>query len=88
MRQKGEKNLIMRILHSKMSQRFCCPVPSVPKITVSINDRDHLSLKLLAILENKNIGNVLIEAVREHIKSKGADKLGVQATKGQLDTLS
>jgi hypothetical protein len=49
----------------------------MPKITASLSERDHLSLKLLAIVEHKNIGNVLTEAVRNHLKNKGADKLRV-----------
>lgn len=53
------------------------PCKTVPKITVSLSERDHLSLKLLSIVENKNIGNILIEAVRDHIKLKGADRLKV-----------
>ena len=37
-----------------------------------------MALKLLAIVENKNIGNVLIDAVRGHLTKKGAHDLNVQ----------
>ena len=71
----------MQILHSTLwgLRRVFSPPPckTVPKITVSLSERDHLSLKLLSIVENKNIGNILIEAVRDHIKHKGADRLKV-----------
>lgn len=50
----------------------------MPKITVSISEADHMALKLLAIVENKNIGNVLIDAVRGHLTKKGAHDLNVQ----------
>lgn len=50
----------------------------MPKITVSVSEADHMALKLLSIVESKNIGNVLVEAVRAHLKAKGAHDLNVQ----------
>jgi hypothetical protein len=53
----------------------------MPRITIAVNDEDHRALKLLGLLENKNLGTVLIEAVRAHLQQKGAYDLDVTSTK-------
>jgi len=53
----------------------------MPRITIAVNDEDHRALKLLGLLENKNLGTVLIEAVRVYLRQKGAYDLDVTSTK-------
>lgn len=47
------------------------------RITISLDDDQHRSLKLLCILEGKTLAQVLQEAIQQHLQSKGADQLAV-----------
>ena len=49
----------------------------MPRITIGVSDEDHRALKLLGILEDKNLSTVLLEAVRFYLQSKGAYGLDV-----------
>ena len=53
------------------------------RITITLDDAQHRSLKLLGILENKTLAQVLQEAISGHLESKGADRLEV--TQGPPD---
>lgn len=56
---------------------------AMSRITITLDDAQHRSLKLLSILENKTLAQVLQEAISSHLQSKGADRLEV--TQGPLD---
>jgi hypothetical protein len=56
---------------------------AMTRITITLDDAQHRSLKLLSILENKTLAQVLQEAISAHLESKGADRLEV--TQGPLD---
>ncbi|MEB3350775.1 MAG: hypothetical protein VKM01_00450 [Cyanobacteriota bacterium] len=56
------------------------PTP-LSRITITLDDSQHRSLKLLSILENKTLAQVLQEAIHDHLQRKGADRLEV--TQGQ-----
>lgn len=58
-------------------------MPEMSRITITLDDAQHRSLKLLSILENKTLAQVLQEAISSHLQSKGADRLEV--TQGPLD---
>jgi hypothetical protein len=47
------------------------------RITIRLDVSQHRSLKLLSILENKTLAQVLQEAIHDHLQRKGADKLQV-----------
>lgn len=56
------------------------PTP-LSRITITLDDSQHRSLKLLSILEKKTLAQVLQEAIHDHLQRKGADRLEV--TQGQ-----
>lgn len=56
---------------------------AMSRITITLDDAQHRSLKLLSILENKTLAQVLQEAISSHLQSKGAERLEV--TQGPLD---
>ena len=47
------------------------------RITITLDEDQHRSLKLLSILENKTLAQVLQEAINAHLQAKGADLLEV-----------
>ena len=49
----------------------------MPRITITLDDQQHRSLRLLSIVENKTLALVLQEAIRDHLNRKGADRLEV-----------
>lgn len=53
------------------------------RITITLDDGQHRSLKLLSILEGKTLAQVLQEAIHEHLQRKGADRLQVTKAQGQ-----
>lgn len=50
---------------------------ALPRITITLDDQLHRSLRLLSIVENKTLALVLQEAIRDHLNRKGADRLEV-----------
>ena len=50
---------------------------TLPRITITLDEHQHRSLKLLSILEEKTLGQVLQEAIGAHLQRKGADRLEV-----------
>ena len=50
---------------------------AMSRITITLDDAQHRSLKLLSILENKTLAQVLHEAINSHLESKGAQRLEV-----------
>lgn len=55
----------------------------MPRITITLDDSQHRSLKLLSILEDKTLAQVLQEAIHAHLQRKGADRLQVTQGQGQ-----
>ncbi|MFM7268316.1 MAG: hypothetical protein ACKOZT_06980 [Cyanobium sp.] len=49
----------------------------MPRITITLDDQQHRSLRLLSIVENKTLALVLQEAIRDHLNRKGTDRLEV-----------
>jgi hypothetical protein len=47
------------------------------RVTISLNEADHLALKLLAIKEQKAMIGVVQEAIRKHLEQTGAYRLSV-----------
>jgi len=50
---------------------------ALSRITITLDERQHRSLKLLSILENKTLAQVLQEAITAHLQRKDADRLEV-----------
>jgi len=48
------------------------------RITLSLDEADHLALKLLAIQEGKAMIGVVQEAIKKHLDEKGAYRLSVR----------
>ena len=49
----------------------------MPRITISVDERDHLALRLLAIKQQKKMIAVMHDAVRFYLEETGACKLDV-----------
>ena len=47
------------------------------RVTFSLNEADHLALKLLAIKENKAMIGVMQDAITKHLEETGAYRLSV-----------
>ena len=56
---------------------------AMTRITITLDEDKHRSLKLLSILENKTLAQLLQEAIHAHLQAKGADRLEV--TQGRSD---
>lgn len=53
------------------------------RITITLNDRDHLALKLLALQRNEKIVILLQEAMRKYLDAEGAYELAIRKTENQ-----
>ena len=51
------------------------------RITITLNDRDHLSLRLLALHKNEKIAILVQNAMREYLENQGAYDLAIQSIK-------
>jgi len=56
---------------------------SMRRITISVADDMHRALRLLAILEGKSFGAVVLEALDDYLKRKNAYGLDVSQSKDQ-----
>jgi len=63
--------------HLVSSLRLALSFLAMTRITITLDDDQHRSLKLLSILENKTLAQVLQEAISAHLQDKGADRLEV-----------
>lgn len=54
-------------------------MPRMPRITLSLEDRDHLALKLLSIHEKKKMATVIQEAISSYLDRTGAYKLSIHS---------
>ncbi|MFM7086701.1 MAG: hypothetical protein ACKOXO_06910 [Cyanobium sp.] len=53
--------------------------PRLPRITLSIEERDHLALKLLSINQKKKMAAVIQEAISSYLDHSGAYKLSIHS---------
>ena len=51
----------------------------MPRVTLTLESRDHLALKLLAISQHKKMIQVLEDAVRSHLEQSGAYRLAISS---------
>ena len=51
----------------------------MPRITLSIEERDHLALKLLSINQKKKMAAVIQEAISSYLDHTGAYQLSIQS---------
>jgi hypothetical protein len=49
----------------------------MPRITISLSDRDHLALKLLSLQRNKRVLATVQEAIQQHLEKEGAYNLTI-----------
>jgi hypothetical protein len=57
----------------------------VTRITISINDRDHLALKLLSLQQHKKVLAIVQEAIHQHLEREGAYNLAIHSTPGATE---
>lgn len=43
----------------------------MPRLTIALDERDHLALKLLSLRENRRLHEVIDDAVKFYLTSKG-----------------
>lgn len=55
----------------------CTLFLSMKRVTFSLDDADHLALRLLAIKEQTTLIGILNDAIRKHLEEKGAYRLRV-----------
>jgi predicted transcriptional regulator len=51
----------------------------MPRVTLSLSDREHLALKLLALNRKQKMVAVMKEALREYLEKEGAFDLSIQS---------
>lgn len=51
----------------------------MPRITISLSDRDHLALKLLSLQQGKRILLIVQEAIQQHLDREGAYSLAIRS---------
>jgi predicted HicB family RNase H-like nuclease len=49
----------------------------MPRLTIALEDRDHLALRLLALRDGKRLNEVVDEAVKHYLESAGAYTLRI-----------
>jgi predicted transcriptional regulator len=52
---------------------------TMPRITISLSDRDHLALKLLSLQQEKRILLIAQEAIRQYLDREGAYNLAIRS---------
>ena len=52
----------------------------MPRITLALEDREHLALKLLALRRNKRVLALLQEAVAQYLEREGAYLLTIKSS--------
>jgi hypothetical protein len=51
----------------------------MPRVTMSIADREHMALKLLALKRNQKMVGLIELAIRQYLKEQGAYELSIQS---------
>ncbi|MEN9860481.1 MAG: hypothetical protein RLZZ515_963 [Cyanobacteriota bacterium] len=50
----------------------------MPRLTITLDERDHLALKLLAIRDGKRLGEAVDDAVKHYLNAVGAYGLSIR----------
>lgn len=61
---------------------MCC---CMGRITITLNDRDHLALKLLGLQRNQKIAILLQDAMHRYLEQTGAYDLAIRSVKASDD---
>lgn len=67
-------------IYGSVSLRFD-RAPGMPRITLSINDRDHLALKILSLQRNRKLIALIQDAIGQYLESEGAYSLEIKTNK-------
>ena len=62
----------------------CC---SMGRVTINLNDRDHLAFKLLALQRDKRLVILIQDAMRDYLERNGAYDLSIQGGSHSDDEL-
>lgn len=49
----------------------------MPRLTIALDEQDHLALKLLSLRDNRRLSEVIDEAIKQYLSSKGAYSLSI-----------
>lgn len=49
----------------------------MPRVTITLQPRDHLALKLLALSRQRKMVHVMEDALRTYLEQSGAYRLGI-----------
>ena len=52
---------------------------SLGRVTINLNDRDHLAFKLLSLQQDKKLVALIQEAMHDYLQSKGAYNLVISS---------
>jgi predicted transcriptional regulator len=51
----------------------------MPRITLSVADREHMALKLLALQRNQKMVAIIEQAIKQYLQAEGAYDLVIQS---------
>ena len=49
----------------------------MPRLTISLDDQDHLALKLISLRDNRRLSEVIDEAIKLYLYNSGAYSLSI-----------
>ena len=52
----------------------------MPRLTVSLDEKDHLALRLLSLRENRRLNEVIDDAIKFYLASTGGYRLRISDT--------
>lgn len=55
------------------------------RVTITLNERDHLALKLLALQKDEKLVTLLNSALQEYLEKTGAYDLAIRTTKSEQE---
>jgi hypothetical protein len=58
------------------------------RLTITLNDRDHLAFKLLALQKDEKIVTLVQDAMRAYLEKEGAYDLSIYSSKQQRGDVS
>jgi hypothetical protein len=58
---------------------------AMPRVTLSVADREHMALKLLALQRNQKMVAIIELAIRQYLENEGAYDLVIQSVSHQDD---
>lgn len=57
----------------------------MPRVTLSVADREHMALKLLALQRNQKMVAIIELAIKQYLENEGAYDLAIQSVSHQDD---